>query len=282
MAAASSSFQARNFEWVAQLPPLWENNRFFRQRSLNGQALLRSVSQPGHGDREVVIGNIECFKMNNEVLKIVLKLMGDNGCIFVAKVYLFQAAALEFHSNSGYPEAASLGVVAYSDGWGLKRMLSFLKRKWMRKQTPRDRTIRALVAEFERAYKTLQGAVGDSIVWALRARGDDDDIDDPDGALDVESDQCRASAPAAPTETLEEPPVEPAAVREEPAGTAADVVLPAPANDVPQDTRDEEKANDVAQDRPLSKEDLEVQLRIAELKLEAKRLQLGDVSRSST
>ena len=137
MAAASSSFQARDFQWVAQLPILWENNRAFRERSLNGQTLLRGISEPGHGDREVVIGNIVCCKMNNEVLKIVLKLMGDNGCIFVAKVYLLQAAALEFHSNSGYPEAASLGVVAHSDGWGLKRMLSFLKRKWMRNQTPR-------------------------------------------------------------------------------------------------------------------------------------------------
>ena len=120
MAAASSSFQARDFQWVAQLPILWENNRAFRERSLNGQTLLRGISEPGHGDREVVVGNIVCCKMNNEVLKIVLKLMGDNGCIFVAKVYLLQAAALEFHSNSGYPEAASLGVVAHSDGWGFE------------------------------------------------------------------------------------------------------------------------------------------------------------------
>ena len=121
-------------------------------------------------------------------------------------------------------------------------------------------------------------AAGDRIAWALRARGDDDDIDDPDGALDVESDQCRASAPAAPTETLEEPPIEPTAVSEEPVGTAADVVLPAPANEVPQDTEEQEKAKDVAQDRTPSKEDLEAQLKIAELKLEAKRLQLGDQS----
>lgn len=139
-------------------------------------------------------------------------------------------------------------------------------------------------------------AVGDRIARALRARGDDDDIDDPDGALDADSDQCRASAPAAPTETLEVPPVEPAAVSEEPAGTVADVALPAPANDVPQDgapanevpqdgapmeTEDHEKAKAVVQDRPVSKEDLEAQLRIAELKLEAKRLQLGCASQSS-
>ncbi|CAE7318475.1 unnamed protein product [Symbiodinium sp. CCMP2592] len=279
---AASSFQARDFQWVAQLPVLWENNRAFRERSLNGQSLLRGIHQPGHGDREVVLGNIQCCKLNGEVLKVVLKLMGDEGCIFVAKVYLLHAAALEFHSNSGYPEAASLGAVAHSDGWGLKRMLSFLKRKWMRGQTPRDRLIRALVAEFQRAYETLRAAVGDRIARALRARGDDDDTDDPDGALDVDSDQCRAPAPAL-AEVFEAPPPAPAAV-EEPVATAADVVLPAPASEVPQDgapaeTEDEEKAKDAMQDRPPSQEDLIAQLRIAELKLEAKRLQLGFVSR---
>ncbi|CAE7576207.1 unnamed protein product [Symbiodinium sp. CCMP2592] len=273
--AAASSFQARDFQWVAQLPVLWENNRAFRERSLNGQSLLRGIHQPGHGDREVVLGNIQCCKLNGEVLKVVLKLMGDEGCIFVAKVYLLHAAALEFHSNSGYPEAASLGAVAHSDGWGLKRMLSFLKRKWMRGQTPRDRLIRALVAEFQRAYETLRAAVGDRIARALRARGDDDDTDDPDGALDVDSDQCRAPAPAL-AEVFEAPPPAPAAV-EEPVATAADVVLPAPASEVPQDgapaeTEDEEKAKDAMQDRPPSQEDLIAQLRIAELKLEAKRL----------
>ena len=45
---------------------------------------------------------------------------------------MLQAAAIEFHSLAGYADPDSLGSAANLDGWGLKRMLSFLKRKWKR------------------------------------------------------------------------------------------------------------------------------------------------------
>ena len=138
MAASGSAFDAKSFQWVAQLPQAWESKRALRERSLEGRCLLRGLIQPGHGDREVVLGNIECCKLNSEVLLILLKSMADAACIFVPKVFLLQGAMLEFHCHAGYPDAISLGVAAYSDGWGLKRMLTFVKRKWMRGQNARE------------------------------------------------------------------------------------------------------------------------------------------------
>ncbi|CAE7397433.1 unnamed protein product [Symbiodinium sp. CCMP2592] len=155
MAASGSAFDAKGFQWVAQLPQAWESKRPLRERSLEGRCLLRGVIQPGHGNREVVKGNIECCKLNSDVLLILLRIMADDACIFVPKVFLLQGAMLEFHCHAGYPDAASLGVAAYSDGWGLKRMLTFVKRKWMRGQNARDRTFRRMVAEFQRAYENL-------------------------------------------------------------------------------------------------------------------------------
>ena len=99
--------------------------------------LLRGITLKGHGLNPVVVGNMECCKLNYDVLASILKVMADEGCIFVPKVYLLQGACLEFHSHAGYPDALSLGNAAYSDGWGLKRQLNFLKRKWMRNQKPR-------------------------------------------------------------------------------------------------------------------------------------------------
>ena len=134
MAASSSQFDARNFKWLAQLPRAWDQRRELRERSINGQNLLRGLRQPGHGSLEVVAGTLDCCKLNVEAIGAVLKLMADNACIFVPKVFMLQAAAIEFHGLAGYADPDSLGAAASSDGWGLKRMLSFLKRKWRRSE----------------------------------------------------------------------------------------------------------------------------------------------------
>ncbi|CAE7466690.1 unnamed protein product [Symbiodinium necroappetens] len=209
MAASSSDFDAKSFQWVAQLPQVWESRRPLRERSLQGRNLLRGMIVPGHGDHEVVIGSIECCKINSEVLLITLKLMADEACIFVPKVFLLQGATLEFHCHSGYPDAASLGVAAYSDGWGLKRMLTCVKRKWMRGQTPR--------------------VVGDRLARALRAGGDDDDIDDP-------ADSAEAPTTTEPKQSTSEVLADldlPTEIEEPEDQAAMDVDLPV--NPVPQD-----------------------------------------------
>ena len=116
MAAAGSAFDARDFTWMAQLPGVWDRNRCFRERSLHGTNLLKGIIMKGHGDAPVVVGNLECCKLNADVLATILKIMGDVGCIFVPKVFLLQGACLEFHCNAGYPDALTLGGAAYSDG----------------------------------------------------------------------------------------------------------------------------------------------------------------------
>ena len=217
-----------------------------------------------------------------------------------------------------------------------------------------------MVAEFQRAYDNLTNVsllngvctsmsvngqeqcsfikvVGERLARSLRARGDDDDIDDPDDSgeaptteepktstaevfadldLPMETEEPEdledtdSEMPAAPVlEDPEAPPVVPgtAPVNHVPEDKAPDAMVPetAPVNQVLQDKApdavvpDSLRVNQVSQDKapedavatnaehpgvkdstPLlprqpSEKELEQQLLVAELKLEAKRLKLG-------
>ena len=322
MAAAGSGFDARDFTWEAQLPAVWDGVRAYRERSLNGMNLLRGIVLQAYGPDPVVVGNLECCKVNSDILATILKIMGDVGCIFVPRVFLLQGACLEFHCNAGYPEALSLGGAAYSDGWGLKRMLGFLKRKWMRDQKPRASRFQELsfrrvgfgisrelgsplsirTGPFASSWQSLTGpsrswdrcpgseipktlvqtllieAVGDRIARALRARGEEDD-DDEDPQAEVDSDWPRA---AENPDSKDDAVMEPASVAEEmvPGNASVSVELPeemAPTSAVPEQAPVNPEVMPHAEAAPLlprqpTREDLEKELRIAELKLEAKRL----------
>ncbi len=137
MSGASSTFDPRNFQWMASLPAVLEEKRVFRARSLRERSLLQGVFLPSN-KREVVHGNLECCRLNIEALSTMLKMMADNACIFVPRVTLLQAVCLEFHSHAGFPNADTLATTAFADGWGFKRMLNFLKRKWRRNERPRE------------------------------------------------------------------------------------------------------------------------------------------------
>ena len=138
MAGASSSFNPKSFEWLVEVPIHWEQRRHFRARSLRGRSLLQGVFLPSDAKKEVIVSSLECCQLNAEVLSTVLRLMGDNACIFVPPMPLLSAVTLEFHSHSGFPCADSLASTAYSDSKGLKRMLSLLRRKWRREEYPRE------------------------------------------------------------------------------------------------------------------------------------------------
>ena len=179
--ASSSGFKAKDFSWMTELPQLWDATWHFRNRSLMGQNLTRGLFLPGRSG-EVVVGSLECCGLNHDLLRPVVKLMGDRGCIFTPPVHLLQAAALEFHSACGFPDADALRLVGYDDGWGLKKMLTFLRRKWSKDENPReallnssvsslcnvqvpaclaqDKSVRPLVEELQRAYATLQKEPG--------------------------------------------------------------------------------------------------------------------------
>ena len=43
MAGSSSSFDARSFGWLAQLPKSWDQRRELRERSINGQNILKGL-----------------------------------------------------------------------------------------------------------------------------------------------------------------------------------------------------------------------------------------------
>ena len=110
-----------------------------------GQNLTRGIFLPGNAKKEVVYGSLECCSLNHDLLRSVLKLMGDHGCIFTPPVYLFQGAALEFHSTAGFPNPHALATAGYDDGWGIKKMLSFIRRKWAKPEMPRESLLNSSV-----------------------------------------------------------------------------------------------------------------------------------------
>ena len=145
MAASSSSFRAKDFSWLGKLPDVWDQNRHFRNRSLAGQTLTRGLFLPSRGKKEVVCGSLECCSLNSDLLRTVVRLMADHGCIFTPPVYLLQGACLEFHSNAGFPDANALGAAGDHDGWGIRKMLTFLRRKWSKTEMPRETWINSRV-----------------------------------------------------------------------------------------------------------------------------------------
>ena len=137
MAAALEHLNPRSFDWVAELPQAWEGVRELRLRVVDGRSLTSGVLLPQFCRQEAVLGTMECCKLNASLLQVTLQVMADHGCIFTPPLHLLQGAALEFMARNGYPSPDDLPGKSSADGWGMKRMMGCLKRKFMRRETPR-------------------------------------------------------------------------------------------------------------------------------------------------
>ena len=105
--------QLRRFEWVALLPDVLEELREFRLRAVEGRSLTSGVILPQFGRQEVVLGTLDCCKLNAALLKPLLKIMADHGCIFTPPLYLLQGVGMSV-SLSSLPSPAWLLPVLLS------------------------------------------------------------------------------------------------------------------------------------------------------------------------
>ena len=126
-----------DFSFMADVPVLWEDIRELRVRTMEGKPLLVGVLVPQLGRKPVVVGTLECVKLNAKVLGVILKLMEEKACLSNPPLYLLQGALLEFQGRNGFPSPDDMAGIAIQDSWGLKRMLSFLRRKFAKTETPR-------------------------------------------------------------------------------------------------------------------------------------------------
>ena len=128
---------AMDFEWMRDVPSAWEDNRQLRWRSIEGKGLAAGVMLPRFGKQEVILGTLDCCKLNAKLLRILLDRMAKTACIFNPPLHILQAACMEFHADNGFPDPNGLASKVGVDGWGLKRMLSFLRRKFSKPEMPR-------------------------------------------------------------------------------------------------------------------------------------------------
>ena len=128
---------AMDCSWIGQVPSSWEDHRQFRTACMEGRSLTVGVFLKEFGDQEVVLGTLACCKLNVKLLRALLDCMATTPCIFNPPLHVLQAALLEFYALNHFPDPDDLAAKAHKDGWGLKRMLSFLRRKFTRTEMPR-------------------------------------------------------------------------------------------------------------------------------------------------
>lgn len=111
----------------------WEAQRDLRQRCANGGALM--VNPRGQGG---VLGNLASAKANVAVLSAITGRMAAHGILKAAPVDVYSNMVLDFYVAANYPKMSLAPSLAHQDAWGIKRCLSFLRRKWMRNEVCRD------------------------------------------------------------------------------------------------------------------------------------------------
>ena len=106
--------------WLESLPGLIDQRRQFRRRSSEGCNLARGIPNHKVKKSEVVLANLQCVKLNVELLKIITSTMATVGCVLTPPVDELTVVLIEFHTNAGYNNPDGLATAAHSDAWELK------------------------------------------------------------------------------------------------------------------------------------------------------------------
>ena len=96
------------------------------------QGVRRKVDQV-----EVCVGTLKCAARNSWIVKTVTGRMAKEGVVKCPPLGRLFAEMLSFHQQNGPLTDQNILAVAHSDAWGLKRIMSFCRRKWVRDETPR-------------------------------------------------------------------------------------------------------------------------------------------------
>ncbi|CAJ1397021.1 unnamed protein product [Effrenium voratum] len=268
--------------WLPSLPALWESQRALRQRSISGKPLVTGIMSRRHGV-EVCVGSMACVKLNHEVLKPITSAMAESACLQTPGLELLFHEVLAFHVSAGYPDEKQMAAVAHADAWGLKRMLNFLRRKWYKEETPRDAMVRDLVQDYQQAFNQLHADIGGALFEDCRQAAVEDEENaenEQDEILTVTS--YESTLAPFDAEQMEEARVENARRPLPPPSGRATLGLDAGSPVAVEGNGQEHEGHPAAggmEDLQTSHmvgegemEELQQKLRLAELKLEAKRL----------
>ena len=125
------------FSWFEGLYQQWESLRPLRQRALQGRAIMVGVRRKSDS-AEVCVGTLKCAKLNADMVRMVTLCMAKNCKIKNPPLCRLYAEFVNFHQQNGSLTGSDILSVAHSDAWGLKRILTLMRRKWSRVEMPRE------------------------------------------------------------------------------------------------------------------------------------------------
>ena len=120
---------------LSKLPASWESVRKLRSQSSRGFSVFVSTVEGQTSCR----GNKKDCSVNYDALMCILELMLASRTVDTPGVDKLSEVCKDFLEMSNFPDKSAIPVVAHRDAWSAKRCLTFLKRKWARNETPKDR-----------------------------------------------------------------------------------------------------------------------------------------------
>ena len=124
------------WEWFYGIYEEWEKEKGLRQLALKGQGIMQGVRRKVD-QVEVCVGTLRCAARNSFIIKTVTQRMVQHGVVKCPPLGRLFGQMLAFHQQNGPLTDQNILAVAHSDAWGLKRLMSFCRRKWARDETPR-------------------------------------------------------------------------------------------------------------------------------------------------
>ena len=125
------------FSWWGGIYEEWESVRELRQRAHSGRSIMLGVRRKVDL-QEVCLGTLRCASLNYDILRIVLKRMALNGILANPPLGRLYSEFLGFHQQNSTLDGNAVASIAHSDAWAMKRLLTFMRRKWSRTEMPRD------------------------------------------------------------------------------------------------------------------------------------------------
>ena len=113
-------------------PTAWDKCKILRDRVLAKKGMVRDVQ-----GRAFVTANLQNCKLNKIILREYMMVMKERG---TTKIGVLAELAVPLQAFAAMQDV-DIPFKVHQDSWAVKRLLSFLRRKWNRDETPRDTLI---------------------------------------------------------------------------------------------------------------------------------------------
>ena len=126
-----------DFLWLQGVWEDWESIRALRQRAAVGRSLMLGVRRKTDS-AEVCVGTLKCAQLNCELVRMLSRRMAKHGVIKNPRLGRLYHEFVSFHQQNGPLVGDAVLVASHADAWGLKRLLTLMRRKFARDEYPRD------------------------------------------------------------------------------------------------------------------------------------------------